>query len=159
MSLNPLPLPSDTPLVQPDSRGNLLINFLWLQAFTTRDQQLAQTTQTITDTTVAGTAAIGATALDIGSNGGLWRVNVIARITQAATTSSSLTPTFRWTTSGVALARTMTAITGNTTSTYSLDVFPVRLDANTALTYETAYASVGATSMTYSLEMAVERLG
>lgn len=158
MPLNPLPLPITTPLVEPDAKNQLLINFLWLQAFTTRDQQLAQTTQTVTDTTVAGTAAIGATALDVGVNGGLWRVNVIARITTPATTSSSLTPTFRWTTSGVALSRTMTAITGNTTSTYSVDTFPVRLDANTSLTYETAYASVGATAMQYSLEMAVERL-
>lgn len=159
MALNPLPLPIQTPLVEADAKGQLLINFMWLQTFTERDQQLAQTTQTITDTTVAGTAAIGATPLNIGASGGLWRVNVIARITTAATTSSSLTPTFRWTTSGVALSRTMAAITGNTTSTYSVDTFPVRIDASTSLTYETAYASVGATSMQYSLEMAVERLG
>lgn len=158
MPRNPLPLPSDTPLVEPDAKGRLLIHFLWLQSFVTRDQQLAQTTQTITDTTVAGTGAIGATPLDVGTTGGLWRVNVIARITTPGTVSSSLTPTFRWTTSGVSVSRTLTAITGNTTASYGVDTFPVRLDASTSLTYETAYASAGATSMTYSLEMAVERL-
>lgn len=155
MALNALPMPLETPLVNKD--GTIEFD-MWVPFFVYRGDLIQQAAKTVVDTLVAGTAAIGATPLAIGTTGGLMRVNLYARITRAATTSSSLTPTFRWTANGIALSRTYTAVTGNTTSTILLDTFPARMDANTALTYETAYASVGATSMTYSLEMAVERL-
>jgi hypothetical protein len=157
MALNPLPMPIDTALV--DQNG--LIEFtVWVPYFVARDQQLAEASVTVVHPAplTSQAAAIGATPLSVGSSGGLYRVNVYARITQAATASSSLTPTFRWTEGVVAQSRTYTALTGNTTTTILVDVFPLRIDANTALTYETAYASVGATPMQYSLEIAVERL-
>ena len=159
MALNPLPLPTDTPLVEPNAEGALLINFLWLQTFVARDQQLAQSATRLTNPLVTLQAAsIAATPLSIGTNAGLYRVNLVARITRAATVSSSLTVTIRWTMGGVALSKTYTALTGNTTATYLAEIFPVRLDAATALTYETVYASSGATTMEYSAEIAVERL-
>ena len=49
-------------------------------------------------------------------------------------------------------------MTGNTTATYLAESVPVRIDPNTSLTYATTYASVGATTMQYSLEVAVERV-
>lgn len=156
MALNPLPMPMDTPMVDQDG----LIEFtVWVPYFVARDQQLAEASVTVVHPAAltSQAAAIGATPLSVGSSGGFYRVNVYARITQAASVSSSLTPTFRWT-QGVALSRTYTALTGNTTATYLVDVFAFRMDANTSLTYETAYASVGGTPMQYSLEIAVERL-
>ena len=160
MALNPLPLPSDTPFVEPAENGALLIHFLWLQALVTRDQQLADTPRAVVDKILASqVAAIGATSLALGStSGGVYRANVIARITTAATTSSSLSVTLRWTMGGVNLSRASAALTGNTTGTYLVDVFPARIDANTAITYETAYASVGATVMAYRIEVLLERL-
>lgn len=159
MPLNPLPMPLDTPMVNEDRT----IEFdSWVTFFTFRDQLLQSAAKTVTQAivspTTGGSGAIGATALNVGTFTALYRVNLYARITRAATTSSSLTPTFRWTEGVVALSRTYTAMTGNTTGTYLVDVFPVRIDPNTALTYETAYASVGGTSMTYMLEINIERL-
>lgn len=156
MPLNPLPMPLETPLVNPDRT----IEFnAWVQYFAQREQQLSEAARRVVDVALTSQAtAIGATALDIGTSAALYRVSVIARITQVATTNSSLTPTFRWTTGGVAVSRTYTALTGNTTSTYLVDTFPVRVDSATSLTYETAYSTSGAQAMQYSLEMAVERI-
>lgn len=149
-------MPLDTPLVNKDGTIEFTV---WVPFFVARDQQLTQAAKTIVDEQlISQDAAIGATSLGVGSTASLYRVNLYARITRAATVSSSLQPTFRWTEGGIALSRTYAAVTGNTTTTYLVDVFPVRIDANTALTYETAYASVGATTMQYSLEVAVERL-
>lgn len=149
-------MPTDTPLVEEDR----MMAWPWVQFNVSQQQQLQQASQTV-DTvpgTVTQTTAIGATPLNVGTSGAAYRVNLITRITRAATVSSSLTPTFRWTTGGVALSRTYPALTGNTTSTYLVDVFPARIDPTTSFTYETAYASVGGTSMQYSLEIIVERL-
>jgi len=154
--LNPLPMPMDTPMVGEDR----IIEFsVWVPYFVARDQQAAQAATVAVDETVASQdAAIGATPLPVGTSGGFYRVNVYARITRAATVSSSLTPTFRWTEGGVAQSRTYTALTANTTTTILQDVFPMRIDSNTSVTYETAYASSGATSMQYGLEITIERL-
>lgn len=155
MPLNPLPIPLDTPLVNEDRT----IEFsLWVPFFVARDQQLAASSQLLVDKQLAAqSASIGATPLNIGTSAGLYRVSVVTRITVAASVSSSLTPTIRWTTGGVALSRTYTALTGNTTTTNLVDTFPIRIDSNTAVTYETAYVSAG-TPMQYALEVAVERL-
>lgn len=156
MPLNPLPMPTETPLVEDDR----IMNWFWVQFFNARDASIQSAAKVVVNARTASTesAAIAATPLSIGTNSGLYRVNLYARITQAASVSSSLTPTFRWTEGGIPLSRTYAAITGNTTTTTLLDVFPVRVDATTALTYETAYVSVGAPVMNYSLEIAVERL-
>jgi hypothetical protein len=147
-------------MVEPNDQGALLIHFLWLQALVARDQQLAATAQAVTDTAVGNqAAAIGATPLSLGStSGGVYRVHLLARVTTPATVSSSLTVTMRWTVGGVNLSRTYAALTGNTTATYLIDIFAARIDPSTALTYETAYASVGGTVMRYGLELLVERL-
>lgn len=160
MALNPLPLPIETPLVdRPNERGDQLINFLWLQAFTTRDQQLADASKSVVKISrTAQAASLGATAISVGTSAGDFRINLYARVTQAATTSSSLQPTFRWTEGGVAQSRTYTAATGNTTTTLIQDVFVITIDALSAVTYETSYASVGATPMQYSLLIIAEQL-
>ncbi len=86
---------------------------------------------------------------------GLYRVSWVARITRAATSSSSLTVTTGWTET-VALTQAGTAITGNTTTSYGTGSALVRADAGTAITVTTAYASVGATTMQFSLRAVVE---
>lgn len=160
MPINPLPLPIDTPLVEkPNKNGDQLINFLWLQSFVARDQALSDAAQNIDRIDLTAQAAsIAPTAIDVGDSAGEFRFNVYARITRAATVSSSLQPTFRWTEGGVAQSRTYTAVTGNTTTSTLLDVFPITIDALSAVTYETSYATVGATSMQYKLLVLVERL-
>jgi hypothetical protein len=103
-------------------------------------------------------ASLAATTLVPVPATGLYRITYYARITRAATTSSSLTVTVRWTDGGIAVARSGAAITGNTTATVQADSLLVQADQGTLLTIETTYASVGATTMQYALSARVEAM-
>lgn len=89
---------------------------------------------------------------------GVYRIGHFARITTAATTSSSLTVTMGLVNGGVTCTIPAAAITGNTTSTVQSGTIYVQADVSTPLTYTTTYASSGATAMVYSLWMTVERV-
>ena len=89
---------------------------------------------------------------------GVYRLSMGARISRAATTSSSLTVTFGWTASAVACTTSSTAMTGNTTATVGTLTILVRVDEATAITYATTYASAGGTTMQYSLDVSCEQL-
>lgn len=88
---------------------------------------------------------------------GLYRLSMAARVTTAATTSSSLTVTFGWT-QAVACTTSSVAMTGNTTATTSTFSVLVRVDQNSAITYATTYASSGATPMVYRLDVTCEQV-
>ena len=89
---------------------------------------------------------------------GLYRATYYARITQAATTSSSLTVSFSWTEGGVTQTATGAAIVGNTTATGQSDSIIIQVDKGTAVNYSTAYASVGATPMQYAIRFVLEKI-
>lgn len=155
MPLNQPPLPADTPLVEKDRR----MNWFWVQYFTTRDQTIQAASSVVLDETLsAQSASIAATPLNVGNSAAFYRVTSYARITRAATTSSSFQLTIQWTEGGQALSKVYTALTANTVTTLQAETLPIRIDANTSLTYAVTYASVGATSMQYSVELVVERL-
>ena len=104
-------------------------------------------------------AAIGATALAIGSVGaGIWRVSYFARITTPAGVSSSLTVSFGYQTGGVTQSDSGAAIVGNTTATHQFGTLVIRVDADTPISYSTAYASNPAGAMAYSLDVTAEAL-
>lgn len=84
---------------------------------------------------------------------GLYLATYYARITQAATVSSSLEVAFGWTDGAVLQSFVGDAITGNTTATSQSGTVLLRTDAGEDVTYETTYASVGATEMEYSLDV------
>lgn len=88
---------------------------------------------------------------------GVYRLSMAARVTRAATTSSSLTVTFDWT-STVACTISSAAITGNSTSTTGSLTYLVRVDEATAITYATTYVSVGAVTMQYQLDVTCEQV-
>jgi len=88
---------------------------------------------------------------------GVYRLSMAARVTRAATTSSSLTVTFDWT-STVACTTSSAAMTGNTTATTSSLTYLVRVDEATAITYATTYVSVGAVTMQYQLDVTCEQV-
>jgi hypothetical protein len=88
---------------------------------------------------------------------GLYRLSMAARVTTAATTSSSLIVTFGWT-QAVACTTASTAMTGNTTATTSTLSVLVRVDKDSAITYATTYVSVGATPMAYRLDVTCEQV-
>ena len=93
---------------------------------------------------------------------GLYRVSYHARITTPATTgaaTSSLTVTIAWTDGTVGQSLAGAAMTGNTTTTRQSDVYLIRADASTNVTYATTYASNTASQMKYSLDLILEHVG
>jgi len=87
---------------------------------------------------------------------GLCRVTYAARITRAATVSSSLTVALGWTDGGVSCSQSGVAMTGNTTSTTQSGLVAMHVDAATPVTYTLTYASAGATTMQFSFHAALE---
>lgn len=103
-------------------------------------------------------ASISATDLASGMAAGYIRVSYYMRVTRAATTSSSIQVSIKWTDGAVVQTYTGTAKTGNTTTTCETATVFVRADANTAIQYVTSYASVGATAMQYRLDVQAEEV-
>lgn len=141
--------------------GRLLLPRVWIDWFTAltiqveRNPERLQTVELEQQGSSIGTTPI---PLDVLSEG-LYRLTYYLRITRAATTSSSLSVTFGWTDGAVSCAfSTPAAVTGNTTNTVRGDTILVRSDQAAPLTYATTYASVGATSMQYSLDIVVEQV-
>lgn len=164
---NTAPLPVQDPIAAPRrpefKQGQKdplegLVTQSWIEALTNLsanvdDAPVRQSSVTLT--TQGG--SIGATDLTAGGlAGGLFRITYYARITRAATTSSSLTITFSWTETSVSPSYSGAAITGNTTTTIQSGSIMIRSDANSPITYATTYASVGATTMQYRLDIVLE---
>ncbi len=109
-------------------------------------------------------ASLSATTLDTGTlEPGVYRVSYSARVTTAATTSSSLTVTITWTDGNVTQTQAGAAMTGNTTATQQNGTFLIHngqntLASNSVVKYATTYASSGGTSMVYALYVLVEKI-
>ena len=104
-------------------------------------------------------ASIGATDLTDGTAGaGVYRLTYYARISRAATTSSTLTVTLAWTDGGVSQSASGSAMTGNTTATHQSGTYLLYSDGASPITYATTYGSVGGTSMQYRLNVTLERV-
>ena len=102
-------------------------------------------------------ASISATSFSILSvSPGLYRLSMSARISRAATTSSSLIVTFGWTAGGVSCTTASPAMTGNTTATVGSLTVLARVDEATAITYATTRATAGGTTMQYDLDVSCE---
>ena len=102
-------------------------------------------------------ASISATSFSILSvSPGLYRLSMSARISRAATTSSSLIVTFGWTSGGVSCTTASPAMTGNTTATVGSLTVLARVDEATAITYATTRATAGGTTMQYDLDVSCE---
>jgi|TARA_R110000744_G_scaffold95530_1_gene184529 hypothetical protein len=103
-------------------------------------------------------ASISATNFSIASVlPGLYRLSMAARVTRAASSSSSLIVTFGWT-QAVACTLASVAMTGNTTATVGTASFLVRVDKDSAITYATTYASSGGVTMQYRLDTVCEQV-
>lgn len=104
-------------------------------------------------------ATIAPTPLSLGVLApGLYRVSYRTRITQAASTSSSLTISIGWTESALSLAQSGAALTGNTVTTQQSGVLLIRVDHASPITLAATYVSVGATPMKFEAEVTVERV-
>jgi len=128
----------------------------WLLSLADRINRTPEVLQTVSLTDKS--ASLSATTISVLSLApGVYRLSAAARITTAASTSSSLTLTFSWT-QAVACTVSGAALTGNTTATTGSLVAIVRADEASALKYSTTYASSGGTAMVYRLDVCVEQL-
>ena len=163
------PIPSDSSLIetQLDIRSGRevptgIISSVWYEYFLQAQDRLnagADTLTTVFDSVINQSAAIPTTSIPLTTlSVGLYRVSTYARITQAASTSSSLTVTLGWTDGTVACTSSGSAVTGNTTATTGRQSVMIRSDADGSVTYATAYSSSGGTVMQYRLDIAVEQI-
>jgi hypothetical protein len=102
-------------------------------------------------------ASIAATPIPSGTlRAGNYRVSYYARVTRAATVSSTLTVTISWTDGGASCSFSGAAMTGNTTTTVQSGSVFLASDASAPILYSTVYGSVGGTTMQYKLIVALE---
>lgn len=105
----------------------------------------------------------GASISDTDFSGGVvpagdYRISFYARISRAATVSSSLTLIFKWTDGAVTKTFTGTPITGNTTDSFQSGTLFISSDTDAPITYATTYVTNGATTMLYKLNAIIERV-
>jgi hypothetical protein len=91
------------------------------------------------------------------NDGGLFRVTTYARITKAASISSSLTVTIAWSDGLLAQSMSGAALTANTTTTWESVTALVRVDKGTSITAAALYSSTG-TNMEFSLSVVAEQI-
>lgn len=149
--------PSKDPVTDRDG----LISIRWGVWFRGVRDIAASAPQAVQTVRVTGqSASIPTTPFSTGSlAAGVYKVSVYLRVTQAATTSSSILATIGFTDGAVACVQATAALTGNTVSTNGSQVFMVRIDGASPVTYATTYASVGGTPMLYNLDLVFERVG
>jgi hypothetical protein len=150
------PADSTTAFVQPNGRlRDRVVD--WLSALVKRVNECPYVLTRIALT--AQGASIATTTIPLGVlTEGLYRVTLTARITRAASVSSSLTVSISWTSGGVLCTVATAALTGNTTDSVQMATYLIAVDSGTAIQYSTTYASVGAPSALYSLDLIVERV-
>lgn len=160
------PLPLQSAVLDLDDAGKPVPGYtlsreyaIWLQqSLIPRTEAPAQILTTVTLTAQAASIALTPVPLST-ITAGLYRVSWYTRVTQAATTDSSLAITITWTESAATCTNTGAAVTGNlTTSTQSGSVV-LRSDGNAPIDYSTTYASTGATVMQYRIDVIVEFIG
>lgn len=156
MARNPVPLPKDAALV--DQRRRMTRP--WIDYYTDQSRQVSVSSQRVGVVDESGqSASIASTSLPVLSvTEGLYRAAVFIHVTQAATSSSSISATIAYTSDAVALSASTGALTGNTTTTHSGTVFAFHSDGSTPLTYSTTYASSGATAMEYRIIITIEKV-
>jgi hypothetical protein len=102
-------------------------------------------------------ASIATTTIYPSAPVGLYEVCWSSRISQKATTSSSLTVTIGWNNGG-AQTKANAALASNVLNAQDQACIAIDVADQTNITFATAYVSSGATVMQYSLKVSVVRL-
>ena len=168
VTLNRVPLPLQDPIGRrrrpqfgknPDPLEGMLSE-PWQDWFDQLNETLEKAPSRVKSVSLtAQEASIAATDMTGGLlSAGLYRVTYYARITRAATTSSTLTVTLDWVDGGVTVTFSGAAVTGNTTASFQSETKLIRIDNLTAVRYSTTYGSVGATTMQHSLAVTLEEV-
>jgi hypothetical protein len=121
---------------------------LW---FLQLNQIIQSTVKQVRATSLTGQGgSIAPTSLNV-TQAGTYQVTWTVRITQPASTSSSLQVSVGYSDGGIPVTDTGPAVTGNLVTTVASGVFTVVSDAASPVTFSTTYASVGVTPMQYKL--------
>lgn len=107
----------------------------------------------------AQTALIAASALVASTSSPLYRISFDLRISTPGGISSAAQVTIGWTEGSVAQTHVGANVNGNTTTSKDSDVFLIRPDAGTVVTYAVSYASAGAPVMAFTADFSAEALG
>jgi hypothetical protein len=154
--LNPLPAPESDKLVEKE-----FVTDPWARYFNTHSEQLSRAALrlvapiSLTDQS----ASIASSAIcpnQVAS--GLYRITYYVRVTTVGSVSSSIQVNFAWTDHGVAQTFSGTAVAGNTTTSWGSEDKTVYIDAQTAITYSTTYASNLAAEAKYQVYVMIEQV-
>ena len=139
--------------------GSLVSEFWnrWLQAIVLRVERALWVVSSVSQTGLS--ASVATTAFPEVLPAGLFRVEYHMRVTQAATSTSSLTFTVSWVDGAVPQSYSWAAMTGNTTATAQSAATLVHCDAGSQVSYAVSYASSGATPMQFRLDGVLYRVG
>ncbi|HEV8262936.1 MAG TPA: hypothetical protein VGQ19_19545 [Burkholderiales bacterium] len=149
------PIPLATPIIEKDGSISAFFRLRWQELI---DSFLRTPTASAVSKLSPQSASIATTAAFTTRVAGYYRVSYYMRKTQADGVSSSLTFTWGWTETGVALPESAAALTTDTTSAQQSGSKTVYADAASDLTYAVAYASNTPGQMKYRLEVRVEQL-
>lgn len=168
--MSSIPIPLYDPIARPKDRRRFgaderdpqegFATEPWVRYLTANATAVSQAAARLAVVELSGqSTSLTATAFAFGDVvAGLYRLSYYATVSRAATTSSSLSLTFTHTDGGLTKSITTTAITGNTTATYTAGMVLLRVDNAAPVTFGTTYASVGATTMQYTLVIVVEKV-
>lgn len=168
--VNKAPIPLEDPIAQvrresvPKGQKDPLeghITLPWIDFFTAQGDAIqAAPSRVNAEALTNQDASVGATDLTGGNaSAGLYRLTYYARLTQAATTSSSLEIVLDWTDNGIARSFNGAAITSNSTTTgWQSETKMIRSDGLSPIRYSTIYSSTGGTPMLYALSVVLEAL-
>lgn len=160
MRSDPVPIRDDVLSMDNRTGVSSKLSHIWERWMMWLEQAMHDVDRTIGRVSVRSYgAAITTTAVPTpGLATSLYVVRYALRVARAATTSSSLTVTCGWVDGGVGCSQAGVAVTGNTTASQQNGSLVVRADKGTTITYAVAYASVGATSCQYHLDVTVTEM-
>jgi hypothetical protein len=99
-------------------------------------------------------ASIAATDMSGGSlSAGLYELKYYVQVVRAGGVSSSIAVSFSWLNEGTVQNHAGPADTGNALDTWVGESIMVQIDGNSPVTYATTYASVGAPTMLYDIDV------
>lgn len=108
---------------------------------------------------VAQSATLGTTPIPTGTlSAGYYRVSTFLRITTPAATSSAVQVTVSYLSGGVSCFEAGTPVTANVTNAPQSDVFLIKLDSGSPVTFSVSYASVPAAAAGYEVSVILERV-
>lgn len=155
------PLPIEDPVVEPSLLGSVP----WLEWLSEVSRVLDRSPQRAQQKVYTGTVSLEDQAASVASTtiasplaAGLYRVSYYARITQAATSSSTLDVTIGWGDDDQTQTFAGATINGNTVTTYQNDSFLIHVTGGGGITYQLDYTSTGATVMQYRFDIYVEEM-